>query len=92
MEAQTKRRLITEYESDVSPDEIMPLTPTVTVPAGYVAVPLEEYAQLCDTLQRVLILLERFSAGEKLTKEMTLRALGFFDAAIVEEMTKRFGR
>lgn len=59
------------------------------LPAGYVAITTDEYADLCDNAQRVSILVERIEAGERLTTEMLLRALGAFDLATAEAIERK---
>lgn len=61
----------------------------VQVPPGYVAITSEEYQALVGSFQRMIILAERISAGERLTKSMLLRALGVFDEAMAETMFEK---
>ena len=77
-----------DYEEEVA--QVVEIQPMVVNP-GWVAIPYEDFQVREAMLQRMVILIERIEAGEKLSKEQLLRALGRFDSAIAEMLETRFG-
>lgn len=57
---------------------------------GYVAIPEEKYEALVGAMQRMVILAERLTSGERLSKSMILRALGMFEDATAESLCERY--
>ena len=73
-----------EYEGEEG--ELIEIPLQVSVPAGFVAIPQEDYEAMIGAMQRLYILMERIRSGERLTKSLLLRACGAFDEANAEEM------
>lgn len=63
--------------------------PQMVLPVGMVGVELGDFMAMTAMSQRLTILQERVKAGEPMTKEYLLRALGAFDEANGEALYRK---
>ena len=80
----------TDEDEEYGSGEIQEVNiPQMVLPVGMVGIELKDFMAMSAMTQRLTILQERVKAGEPMTKEYLLRALGAFDEANGEALYRR---